>query len=117
MKYLSTILLLGLLALTGCQQAAAPAATTAHDPMFRVENWCQYNATVSANGSAEHYLPALRADGHPYYYEQAVTAGDYQLTVTIDAFGNPSKVFTVTVPPTDAGITFAIPVYPSVDWN
>ena len=117
MKYLSTILLLTALVLTGCQQAAAPAATTAHDPMFRVENWCQYNATVSANGSAQHYLPALPASGNPYFYEQAVDAGTYQLTVSIDAFGSLTKVFTVIVPPTDAGITFAIPVYPSVDWN
>ena len=55
--------------------------------------------------------------GPAYFYEQAVDAGSYQLTVSIDAFGSPTKVFTVVVPPTDAGITFAIPVYPSVDWN
>lgn len=115
MKYLLAILLLGLLVLSGCP--APVAAPVTHDPMFRVENWCQYNATVSANGSSQHYLPAMPVGGPAYFYEQAVDAGSYQLTVSIDAFGSPTKVFTVTVPPTDAGITFAIPVYPSVDWN
>ena len=113
MKGMMVLAFLSLLVLSGCQQAAAPNL----DPMFRVENWCQYDATGSVNGGAQHFLPARPASGIPYFYEQAVSAGDYQLTITISNSMNTTKTFTVTVPPTDAGITFAIPVWPSVDWN
>ena len=106
-----------LLAILSLAVLVACAVPNAHDPMFRVENWCNYDATVSANGSSQHFLPARPAIGIPYFYEQAVTAGDYQLTVILSNADGTTKTFTVTVPPTDAGITFAIPVWPSVDWN